>query len=62
MSHEKATEFVGNDVVMIEASHYPFTEVLDVIEGRRPIARRFDDFADELCSLGVVLEVDFIGE
>lgn len=61
MSHEESTEFVGDDVVMIEASHYPFTEVLDVIEVRRPIARRFDDCADELCPLGVVLEVDFIG-
>lgn len=61
MSHEKATEFVGNDVVMIEASHYPFTEVLDVIDGRRPIARWLDDCADKFCALGVVLEVDFIG-
>lgn len=61
MSHEEPPEFVRHDVVMIEATHDPFTEVLDVIEGRRPIARWFDDRADEFCAFGVVLEVDFIG-
>lgn len=55
MSQEKATEFVRNNVVMIEATHHPFAKVLGTIERRRAIARWFDDRADEFGAFGVGL-------
>ena len=61
MCQEETPEFVRHDVVMIEASQNPVAEVLDMIDGRRVIARWFDYRADEFCAFGVVLEVDFIG-